>query len=152
MDLNRFTEKLQEGVRSAQSLAAQRGQQQVDAEASPARLVRARRGGLAQSVLAKTGVVNWRICIVARRSSWINCRVVSGSGGKYRHQIYVTARLQSLLYPAPKPKPSASPKTTTFRSSMCCWPRPTKKVFKDAGLTREMADAHRCRKFAASSA
>ena len=32
MDFNRFTEKLQEGFRSAQSLAASRGNQQIDVE------------------------------------------------------------------------------------------------------------------------
>ena len=32
MDFNRFTEKLQEGVRGAQSLASRRGNQQLDAE------------------------------------------------------------------------------------------------------------------------
>ena len=32
MDFNRFTEKLQEGVRAAQSMAGQRGNQQLDVE------------------------------------------------------------------------------------------------------------------------
>ena len=32
MDLNRFTEKLQEAMQAAQSLAASRGQQQLDVD------------------------------------------------------------------------------------------------------------------------
>ena len=32
MDFNRFTEKLQEGMRSAQGIASKRGQQQIDVE------------------------------------------------------------------------------------------------------------------------
>ena len=55
MDFNRFTEKLQEGVRAAQSLAAQRGQQQLDVEHLLLALLE-QEGGLAQSILAKAGV------------------------------------------------------------------------------------------------
>ena len=55
MDFNRFTEKLQEGVRAAQSLASQRGQQQLDVEHLLLALLE-QDGGLAQSVLAKAGV------------------------------------------------------------------------------------------------
>ena len=55
MDFNRFTEKLQEGVRAGQSLANQRGQQQVDAEHLLLALLE-QEGGLTQSVLVKAGV------------------------------------------------------------------------------------------------
>jgi ATP-dependent Clp protease ATP-binding subunit ClpB len=50
MDFNRFTEKLQEGIHSAQSLAARQGQQQVDVDHVLTALME-QEGGLAQSVL-----------------------------------------------------------------------------------------------------
>ena len=52
MDFNRFTEKLQEGFRSAQSLAASRGNQQIDVEHLLLALIE-QEGGLAQSILAR---------------------------------------------------------------------------------------------------
>ena len=55
MDLNRFTEKLQEGLRTAQSLAARRGQQQLDVEHVLLALLE-QEGGLAQSIFLKAGV------------------------------------------------------------------------------------------------
>ncbi len=55
MDFNRFTEKLQEGVRAAQSLAARHGQQQLDVEHLLLALLE-QEGGLAPSILAKAEV------------------------------------------------------------------------------------------------
>jgi len=55
MDFNRFTEKLQEGFRSAQSIASARGQQQIDVEHLLLALVD-QEGGLAQSLLTKADV------------------------------------------------------------------------------------------------
>ena len=55
MDFNRFTEKLQEGLRAAQSLAARDGQQQLDVEHLLLALLE-QEGGLAQSILLKAGV------------------------------------------------------------------------------------------------
>src|SRR5713101_8078437 len=55
MDFNRFTEKLQEGVRAAQSQASRRGQQQLDVEHLLVALLE-QEGGLAQSILAKADV------------------------------------------------------------------------------------------------
>ena len=58
MDFNRFTEKLQEGIHSAQSMAGRLGQQQVDVEHLLTALID-QDGGLAQSVLVKAGVI-WK--------------------------------------------------------------------------------------------
>ena len=52
MDFNRFTEKLQEGFHAAQSLASQRGQQQLDVEHLLVALLE-QQGGLAPSILSK---------------------------------------------------------------------------------------------------
>jgi ATP-dependent Clp protease ATP-binding subunit ClpB len=55
MDINRFTEKLQEAIRSAQSMAARYGHQQIDVEHLLAALLE-QEGGLAASILNRSGV------------------------------------------------------------------------------------------------
>ena len=55
MDFNRFTEKLQEAVRAAQSLATSHGNQQVDVEHLLLALLE-QQGGLAPSILNKADV------------------------------------------------------------------------------------------------
>src|ERR1700727_631052 len=55
MDINRFTEKLQEAVRSAQTKAVRYGNQQIDVEHLLSTLLE-QEGGLAASILAKAGV------------------------------------------------------------------------------------------------
>ncbi len=94
MDFNRFTEKLQEAFRSAQSLAAGRGNQQIDVEHLLVALLE-QEGGLAQSILAKADVplegVHRRLI-----QELDKLPKVSGSGAGM-DQIYVTARLQKLM-------------------------------------------------------
>ena len=55
MDINRFTEKLQEAIRAAQSKAIRYGHQQIDVEHLLASLLE-QEGGLAPSILSKAGV------------------------------------------------------------------------------------------------
>src|ERR1035438_2371399 len=55
MDINRFTEKLQEAIRAAQSLATRYGHQQLDVEHLFASLLE-QEGGLAGSILSRAGV------------------------------------------------------------------------------------------------
>jgi ATP-dependent Clp protease ATP-binding subunit ClpB len=94
MDINRFTEKLQEAIRSAQSKAVRYGNQQIDVEHLLAALLE-QEGGLAPSILAKAGmpVDNLETRI---ESELERLPKVSGpSGGP--DQVYVTARLNRLL-------------------------------------------------------
>jgi len=94
MDINRFTEKAQEAVRSAQSTAVRYGQQQIDVEHLMAALLE-QEGGLAPSILAKAGV---NVPSLTRRIEAELERLpkVSGpSGGP--DQIYVSQRLNRLL-------------------------------------------------------
>ena len=95
MDINRFTEKLQEAVRSAQSKAVRYGHQQVDVEHLLAALLE-QEGGLAPSILTKAGVP------VETLTQRVEAELqklpkVSGSTGGPPDQIYVTARLNKLL-------------------------------------------------------
>ncbi len=55
MDINRFTQKAQEAISSAQTKAARYGHQQVDVEHLLASLLE-QEGGLAASIFTKAGI------------------------------------------------------------------------------------------------
>ncbi len=94
MDINRFTEKLQEAIRSAESTAVRYGHQQIDVEHLLTALL-AQEGGLAPSILSKAGI---QVEPLARRLEAELDRMpkVSGPAGG-RDQVYVTTRLNRLL-------------------------------------------------------
>jgi ATP-dependent Clp protease ATP-binding subunit ClpB len=94
MDLNRFTEKLQEAVRAAQSKAVRYGHQQIDVEHLLAALLE-QEGGLAASILLRSGI---DLAGFARRLDAELDRLpkVSGPSGGV-DQVYITARLNKLL-------------------------------------------------------
>src|SRR5690349_1859028 len=94
MDFQRFTEKLQEGVQAARSMAAQRGQQQLDVEHLLLALLE-QEGGLTQSILLKAGV---RLEEVHRQLTQVLDKLprVSGAASPM-DQVYITSRLQQLL-------------------------------------------------------
>ena len=94
MDFNRFTEKLQEAVRAAQSIAVRHGHQQVDVEHLLAALLE-QEGGLTASILTRAGV---NVEAAKRRieSELERMPRVSGSAAGI-DQIYVTPRLNKLL-------------------------------------------------------
>ena len=94
MDINRFTEKLQEAVRAAQSKAIRYGHQQLDVEHLFASLLE-QEGGLAGSILSRAGI---NIDTLRPRLEQELDRLpkVSGPSGA-PDQIFVTARLNRLL-------------------------------------------------------
>src|SRR5215472_8227563 len=94
MDVNRFTEKLQEAVRSAQSIAVRHSHQQIDVEHLLAALLE-QENGLAPSILAKAGL---NTDVLARRLAAELDRMpkVSGPSGP-PDQVYVTSRLNRVL-------------------------------------------------------
>jgi len=94
MDINRFTEKLQEAVRVAQSKAIRYGHQQLDVEHLFASLLE-QEGGLAGSILSRAGV---NIDTLRPRLEQELDRLpkVSGPSGA-PDQIFVTARLNRML-------------------------------------------------------
>ena len=97
MDFNRFTEKLQDGVRAAQALANRQGHQQVDVEHLLLALLN-QEGGLADSLLAKAEID--RGAVHRRLAEDLEKRPkVSGSAPGV-DQVYLTPRLQSLLQAA----------------------------------------------------
>src|SRR5579863_1375447 len=94
MDINRFTEKLQEAIRSAQSKATRYGNQQIDVEHLLTALLE-QEGGLAPSILTKAGV---QTDVLLRRLEAELDRLpkVTGPSGA-PDQVYVTARLNKLI-------------------------------------------------------
>ncbi len=94
MDINRFTEKLQEAIRSAETKATRYGHQQIDVEHLLAALLE-QEGGLAPSILTKAGI---SVDVLAQRlqSELERMPKVSGSGSA-PGQVYITSRLNRLL-------------------------------------------------------
>ena len=94
MDINRFTEKLQESLRAAQSKASRYSHQQLDVDHLLLSLLEPE-GGLAVSVLTKAGV-DVNALRSALEQELDRLPKVSGPSGP-PDQIYVTPRLNRLL-------------------------------------------------------
>src|SRR5579872_1575436 len=90
MDFNRFTEKMQEAVRAAQSVALEHGNQQVDVEHLLLALLN-QEGGLAPAILNKADV---KVDTLRTRVQQEIDRLpkVSGPAGT-PDQVYVTPRI-----------------------------------------------------------
>src|SRR5689334_2769508 len=94
MDFNRFTEKLQDGIRAAQALASSRGQQQLEVEHLLLALLE-QEGGLAQSILLKADA---KLEDVHHRLTQELDKLPRVSGpAPGVDQIYISSRLQSLF-------------------------------------------------------
>ncbi len=94
MDVNRFTEKLQEALRAAQTKAIRYGHQQIDVEHLLAGLLE-QEGGLAGSILSRAGL-NPDVLRSRLENELGRLPKVSGPSGP-ADQIYVTGRLNRLL-------------------------------------------------------
>jgi ATP-dependent Clp protease ATP-binding subunit ClpB len=94
MDINRFTEKLQEAIRAAQSKATRYGHQQLDVEHALASLLE-QEGGLALSILTKAGINTDGLRTRLEQELDRLPKVSSPSGPP--DQTYVTGRLNRLL-------------------------------------------------------
>src|SRR5437762_12223662 len=94
MDINRFTEKLQEAVRAAQGKAVRYGNQQVDVEHLLAALLE-QEGALAASILGRAGVNPETLARRLESDLERLPKVKGATGGP--DQVYVTARLNRAL-------------------------------------------------------
>ena len=132
MDFNRFTEKLQEGFRSAQSIASARGQQQIDVEHLLLALVD-QEGGLAQSLFAKAEVTP---SLVRDRLVEVLDKLpkVSGSAPGV-DQLYLTKRLQDLLERAEKEAKRLKDDYISVEHVLLA--ASGEKLFRDLGLTEQ---------------
>ena len=130
MDFNRFTEKLQEGMRSAQGIASKRGQQQIDVEHLLLALL-GQDGGLTQSLFAKAEVD--RALVHQKLVEELDkLPRVSGSAPGV-DQLYVTKRLQDLLDRAEKEAEHLKDDYISVEHVLLA--ATTEKVFRDLGIT-----------------
>ncbi len=130
MDFNRFTEKLQEGMRSAQGIASKRGQQQIDVEHLLLALL-GQDGGLTQSLFAKAEVD--RALVHQKLVEELDkLPRVSGSAPGI-DKLYVTKRLQDLLDRAEKEAQHLKDDYISVEHVLLA--ATTEKVFRDLGIT-----------------
>jgi ATP-dependent Clp protease ATP-binding subunit ClpB len=137
MDINRFTEKLQEAIRSAQSKAVRYGHPQIDVEHLLAALLE-QGGGLAPSILFKAGLpvenLHRRLEAELERLP----KVSGPSGGP--DQVYVTARLNRLLTSAEDEAKKLKDEYISVEHVLLAAlddSGATGRIFKEFGLTRE---------------
>jgi ATP-dependent Clp protease ATP-binding subunit ClpB len=132
MDFNRFTEKLQEAFHAAQSLASQRGQQQLDVEHLLVALLE-QDGGLATSILLKSEAdiknVHHRLMQELDKLP----RVSGSATGA--DQVYITSRLQQLLNRAESEAKRLKDAYVSVEHILLA--AADEKVFKELGLTKE---------------
>ena len=121
MDFNRFTEKLQEAIRAAQTKAVRYGHQQIDVEHLLLRLLE-QEGGLAPSILTKAGV-NRRRADAPRRPGTRHACPKSPARPAAPDQIYVTGALNRLLTQAEDEAKRLKDEYVSVEHS--CSPRPT---------------------------
>ncbi len=97
MDINRFTEKAQEAVRAAQTLAVRYSNQQIDVEHLLLALLE-QQGGLVPSILSKAGV-NIEPLQQSLEAEIGKFPKVSGPSGPV-DQVYITGRLNKVFVAA----------------------------------------------------
>jgi len=137
MDINRFTQKAQEAISSAQTKAARYSHQQVDVEHLLASLLE-QEGGLTTSILTKAEI---NIDNLKRRVEQELERMpkVSGSGGA-PDQIYVTGRLNRLLAQAEDEAKKLKDEYISIEHLLLAMTDDggaAGRIFKEFGVTRE---------------
>jgi ATP-dependent Clp protease ATP-binding subunit ClpB len=137
MDFNRFTEKLQEAVRAAQSIAIQHGNQQLDTEHLLLALLD-QEGGLAPSILNKADI---RVDALKKRVQQEVDRMpkVSGATGG-PDQVYVTNRVTKLLTQAEEEAKRLKDEYVSVEHVLLAATDDSGasgKLFREFGITRE---------------
>jgi ATP-dependent Clp protease ATP-binding subunit ClpB len=137
MDFNRFTEKLQEAVRAAQSLATTNGNQQVEVEHLLLALLE-QPGGLAPSILNKADV---KVDTLRSRLQQEVDRLPKVSGtSNGPDQVYVTQRLTKLLTQAEEEAKRLKDEFTSIEHVLLAATDDNGaagKIFREFGVTRE---------------
>src|ERR1022692_608369 len=137
MDFNRFTEKMQEAVRAAQSIAVQHGNQQIDVEHLLLALLE-QEGGLAPSILNKADI---KVDSLRTRVQQEVDRMpkVSGTAGA-PDQVYVTQRITKLVTQAEEEAKRLKDEFTSVEHVLLAITDdsgPAGKIFREFGVTRE---------------
>ncbi len=137
MDFNRFTEKMQEAVRAAQSVALQHGNQQLDVEHLLLALID-QEGGLAASILNKADI---RVDALRARIQQEVDRLPKVSGpAAGPDQVYVTPRITKLLTQAEDEAKRLKDEYTSVEHVLLATTEDSGaagKLFREFGITRE---------------
>jgi ATP-dependent Clp protease ATP-binding subunit ClpB len=137
MDFNRFTEKLQEAVKAAQSKATQYGHQQIDVEHLLLSLLE-QDGGLASSILSRAGIESESLRNRLEQELDRLPKVSSSTGAA--DQIYVTPRLNRLLTEAEGEAKKLKDEYISVEHALLAGiddRGATGRILKELGLTRE---------------
>ncbi|HTR36161.1 MAG TPA: ATP-dependent chaperone ClpB [Bryobacteraceae bacterium] len=137
MDFNKYTEKLQEAVRAAQSVAVQHGNQQVDTEHLILALLE-QEGGLARSILNKADVKVDALRTRVQQEVDRLPKVSGPSGGP--DQVYVTQRITKLLTQAEEEAKRLKDEYVSVEHVLLATTEDagvTGKLFREFGITRE---------------
>ncbi|MDQ2711237.1 MAG: ATP-dependent chaperone ClpB [Acidobacteriota bacterium] len=137
MDFNRLTERSQEAIRQAQSLAAQHGNQQVDTEHLLLALLE-QEGGLAPSILLRADVPLEPLHKQLRQDIDRLPKVSGGATGA--DQVYVTARLNQLFTAAEQQAKRLKDEYVSIEHLLLAAAEdqgPAGKLLREFGLTRD---------------
>jgi len=137
MDFNKYTEKLQEAVRAAQSVAVQHGNQQVDTEHLILALLE-QEGGLARSILNKADIKVDALRTRVQQEVDRMPKVSGPSGGP--DQVYVTQRITKLLTQAEEEAKRLKDEYVSVEHVLLAATEDagaTGKLFREFGITRE---------------
>ena len=137
MDFNKYTEKLQEAVRAAQSVAVQHGNQQVDTEHLILALLE-QEGGLARSILNKADIKVDALRTRVQQEVDRMPKVSGPSGGP--DQVYVTQRITKLMTQAEEEAKRLKDEYVSVEHVLLAATDDagaTGKLFREFGITRE---------------
>src|SRR5258708_2784676 len=137
MDFKRFTEKMQEAVRTAQSLATAHGNQQVDVEHLLLALLD-QEGGLAPSILNKADIQVDALRTRVQQEIDRLPKVSGASGGP--DQVYVTQRLTKTVTQAENEAKRLKDDFTSVEHVLLALTDDsgaTGKLFREFGVSRE---------------
>jgi ATP-dependent Clp protease ATP-binding subunit ClpB len=141
MDFNRFTEKVQESLRAAQTIALRMQNQQVDVEHEALALLD-QQNGLAPAILKKAEIQPELLRQRLERELEKLPKVTSTSGAA--DQIFVTTRLTKLFADAEEEAKSRKDDFLSVEHILLAFTQDTGatgRLFKEFGLTRERVDS-----------
>ena len=137
MDFNRLTEKSQEAIRQAQSIAIAHGNQQVDVEHLLLAMLE-QEGGLAPSILLRADIS--LEALHKRLQAEVDKLPKVSGGATGADQVYVTARLSRLLSDAEEQAKRLKDEYVSIEHLLLAAADdqgPAGKILRDFGLTRD---------------
>ena len=139
MDLNRFTEKLQDAVQGAQSNALRNGNPQIDVEHLLLALLD-QEGGLAPSIFNKADIPLGSFRSLVEKEIDRFPKVSSPLGGQPAGQIYITNRMQTLLAKAEDEAKRLKDEYVSVEHALLAATEDqgaAGRIFRESGLTRD---------------